>query len=106
LAVDTRHAKSKEEVEEELKVKIREIKSDFIETLISENPGILKSLNKVFAKQGIKMGIVMSMLISGIYSLVNAATIYFGLTYEGWLWVGLPSTLLGAILTLRSYFQS
>jgi len=91
----------KEQVEAKLKAQILEYKDGMVEEFLNKNPGIVRSINRM----GIKQGIVLSMLLSGIFSLVNAATIYFNLTYEGWLIAGLFMSSIGSAMTLRTYFQ-
>jgi len=92
----------KEQVEAKLKAQIIDYKEGMIEDFLNKNPSIQRSINRI----GIKQGIVLSMLLSGIFSLVNATTIYFNLTYEGWLIAGLFMSSIGSIMTARAYFQS
>lgn len=94
-----------EEAEEYFAKKLKENEGDFIGDLISNNPGIMKSINRIFMKQSIKMGIILSMLISGVFSLLTATTILFKLTYEAWLVSGIVMTGLGAFFTLRAYIK-
>lgn len=49
------------------------------------------------------MGVIMSLLMGGIFELINGVTILLGWTYQAWIGAGIVMTALGAYWTLREY---
>ena len=79
--------------------------AETIEKIISENPSLLKLVDKLFFKKSIKFGLIMSCLTAGVFSVVNGLIMAFNLGWAGWVIFGIILTSVGGVYTAKQLRQ-